>query len=41
MDISKKKDKGADDAEESDEVDALPPLAAGDTLDLVEWLSER
>ena len=41
MDISKKKDNGGDDNAESDEVDALPPLVAGDTLDLVEWLSER
>jgi DNA topoisomerase-1 len=27
--------------EESDEVDSLPPLAEGETLDPVEWLSDR
>ena len=41
LDISKKKDNGDDANGESDEVDALPPLSVGDTLDLVEWLSER
>ncbi len=41
MDVTKKKDNNDNDSGESDEVDTLPPLAAGDTLDLVEWLSER
>jgi len=37
--FASKKDDEAD--EESDEVKALPPLAEGDALDLVRWLSER
>ncbi|MDD2597596.1 MAG: type I DNA topoisomerase [Kiritimatiellae bacterium] len=44
LDIRKKKDDAKEDSEEgaeSDEVDTLPPLTAGDMLDLVEWLSER
>jgi len=44
MDIRKKKDESKDDDdvnEDSDEVDTLPPLAAGDKLNLIEWLSER
>jgi len=44
MDIRKKKDDGKEDSdeiEESDEVDTLPPLAVGDALNLIQWLSER
>jgi DNA topoisomerase-1 len=41
MDIRKKKDENKEGTEEGDEVDTLPPLAAGDVVDLVEWLSER
>jgi len=41
LDIRKKKPE-EDDAEEEDaEVDRLPPLAVGDPLQLVGWLSER
>ncbi len=36
-----KKDADGEDSAESDEVERLPPLIVGDTLDLVEWLSER
>jgi DNA topoisomerase-1 len=41
LDIRKKKtdDEEADD--EADEVDRLPPLAPGDALCLIDWLSER
>ncbi len=33
--------KKTDGDDESDEVDALPPLAAGDALDVLQWLSDR
>ena len=41
LDIRKKKPEEDDADEEVDEVDRLPPLAAGDPLVLVDWLSER
>ncbi|MFO7937690.1 MAG: type I DNA topoisomerase [Kiritimatiellia bacterium] len=41
MDITKKKKNSDGSDSEGDDVDALPPLAVGDTLDLLEWLSER
>ena len=41
LDIRKKKPDEDDPEDEADEVDRLPPLAAGDPLALVDWLSER
>ncbi len=41
LDIRKKKPEEEDSEEEADEVDRLPPLAAGDPLVALEWLSER
>ena len=41
MDIHKKKPDEDDTEEEADEVDRLPPLAPGDPLMLIDWLSER
>jgi DNA topoisomerase-1 len=41
LDIRKVREGGDDTEEESDEVDRLPPLETGETLDLVEWLSDR
>ncbi len=41
MDIHKKKPDEDDSDEEADEVDRLPPLAPGDPLTLIDWLSER
>ena len=41
LDIRKKKPEEDDAEEESEEVDRLPPLAAGDALVLLDWLSER
>jgi DNA topoisomerase-1 len=41
LDLRKKKPDEDDSEEEADEVDRLPPLAAGDPLVLVDWLSER
>jgi DNA topoisomerase-1 len=41
LDIHKKKPEEDDGDEEADEVDRLPPLAPGDALRLIEWLSER
>ena len=41
LDIRKKKPEEEDGEEEADEVDRLPPLAPGDPLKLLEWLSER
>ena len=38
--LSLREKKGEAD-EESDEVDSLPPLAAGDVLDAVRWISDR
>ncbi len=40
LDIRKKKPE-EDDEEEADEVDRLPPLAPGDGIVLIDWLSER
>jgi len=40
LDIRKKKPE-EEDSEDEDEVDRLPPLAIGDPLALVDWLSER
>jgi len=41
LDIHKKKPEEDDGEEDADEVDRLPPLAPGDPLRLIEWLSER
>jgi len=41
LDIRKKKPEEDDGDEEVDEVDRLPPLAAGDPLIALDWLSER
>jgi DNA topoisomerase-1 len=41
LDIRKKKPEDDDAEEESDEVDRLPPLDAGDPLVALDWLSER
>ena len=41
LDIRKKKPEEDDADEEVDEVDRLPPLATGDPLALLDWLSER
>ncbi len=41
LDIRKKKPDEEDSEVEADEVDRLPPLAAGDPLALIDWLSER
>ncbi len=41
LDIHKKKPEEDDAEEEAEEVDRLPPLAPGDPLRLIEWLSER
>jgi DNA topoisomerase-1 len=41
LDIHKKKPEEDDAEEEADEVDRLPPLAPGDPLRLIDWLSER
>lgn len=41
LDIRKKKPEEDDAEEEADEVDQLPPLAVGDPLVLIDWLSER
>ena len=42
LDIRKKKPEAEDEeGEESDEVDRLPPLATGDPLVMLDWLSER
>jgi len=41
LDIRKKKPEEDDSDDESDEVDRLPPLAVGDALVLIDWLSER
>jgi DNA topoisomerase-1 len=41
LDIRKKKPEEDEDGEETDEVDRLPPLAAGDRLVTLDWLSER
>ena len=35
------KEKKSEDDEDSDEVDSLPPLSAGDVLTAVRWLSDR
>ncbi|MBR1871511.1 MAG: hypothetical protein IJ802_06770 [Kiritimatiellae bacterium] len=36
-----KRKQVADDSEDGDEVNSLPPLAAGDAVNVVRWLSER
>ena len=41
LDINKKKPEEDDSDEEADVVDRLPPLAVGDPLVLIDWLSER
>ena len=41
LDIRKKKPEEEDSEEEADEVDRLPPLAVGDPLVALEWLSDR
>ena len=42
LDIRKKKPEAEDEeGDESDEVDRLPPLATGDPLVMLDWLSER
>ncbi len=41
LDIRKTREAEGDESEAADEVDQLPPLAIGETLDLVEWLSDR
>ena len=41
LDIHKKKPDEEDSDEEAEEVDRLPPLAAGDGLVLLEWLGDR
>jgi len=41
LDIRKKKPEEDDADEEAEEVDRLPPLAIGDPLVLIDWLSER
>jgi DNA topoisomerase-1 len=41
LDIRKVREGGDEAEEESDEVDRLPPLEAGETLELVEWLADR
>jgi DNA topoisomerase-1 len=41
LDIHKKKPEEDDSDEEADEVDRLPPLAPGDPIALLDWLSER
>jgi DNA topoisomerase-1 len=41
LDIRKKKPEEEDSEMEPDEVDRLPPLATGDALRLIDWLSER
>ena len=41
LDIRKKKPEEDDSEEEVDEVERLPPLAVGDPLVLIDWLSER
>jgi DNA topoisomerase-1 len=41
LDIRKKKPEEDEEGEESDEVERLPPLAAGDRLVTLDWLSER
>jgi DNA topoisomerase-1 len=41
LDIRKTREAEGDESEVADEVDKLPPLVIGETLDLVEWLSDR
>ena len=41
LDIRKTRENGDDADEENDEVDRLPPLETGETLELVNWLSDR
>ena len=43
LDIRKTKENNEENAnpEDSDEVDRLPPLTTGETLNLIEWLSDR
>lgn len=41
LDIRKKKPEEEDSEMEPDEVDRLPPLAIGDALKLIDWMSER
>ena len=41
LDIRKARESGEDAEDENDEVDRLPPLDVGESLDLVDWLSDR
>ncbi|MEI6210101.1 MAG: type I DNA topoisomerase [bacterium] len=41
LDIRKVRENGDDAEDETDEVDRLPPLETGESLDLVDWLSDR
>ena len=41
LDIRKVRESGEDAEDENDEVDRLPPLTVGESLDLVDWLSDR
>lgn len=41
LDIRKSREAEGEENGEADEVERLPPLAVGEPLDLVEWLSER
>ncbi|MEI8243569.1 MAG: type I DNA topoisomerase [bacterium] len=41
LDIRKVRENGDDAEDENDEVDRLPPLEAGEPLNLVDWLSDR
>jgi len=41
LDIRKRKPESDEEDDEADEVDRLPPLAVGDPLCLIDWLSER